>query len=276
VAVGPVLARLRITGETGGLRVTNFVTLYAQLDQVDFDVWIHKPVTTVEQRLVHVFPVVREDAVVRIETPAAVVRPYPQPRGDLLPGADPRRFAVQGFVDASTAAAGVTVAPLEAFALRMDLEPFSFEALGNDQDYKEVSPDQGGVAEFRFRYVVCGHAGGYQQADAVAWSRAVATPWLVLSGRELRQPAPAPPVVDPRRAVATCFKPADGAGDGSVILRLWEIAGQTGPTRIQVPGCRRAWRTDLLERDLGELPVRRGVVELDLNAYGLASARLLQ
>lgn len=276
VAVGPVLARLKITGEMGGLRVTNFVTLYAQLDQVDFDVWIHKPVTTVEQRLVHVFPVVRDDAVVRVETPAAVIRPYPQPRGDLLPGADPRRFAVQGFVDVSTADAGVTVAPLDAFALRMDLEPLSFEALGNDQDYKEVFPDQGGITEFRFRYVVRGHAGGYQQAEAVAWSRSVATPWLVLPGRKLRQPVPAPPVVDPGRAVATCFKPADGAGDGSVILRLWEIAGQTGPTRLQVPGCRRAWRTDLLERDLGKLPVRGGMVELDLNAYGLASARLLR
>ena len=104
----------------------------------------------------------------------------------------------------------------------------------------------------------------------------MATPWLVLPGRGVRQPVSAPPVVDPRRAVATCFKPADGAGDGSVILRLWEIAGHTGPIRIQVPRCRRAWRTDLLERDLGELPIRHGVVELNVNAYGLASGRLLR
>jgi len=50
---------------------------------------VHKPVTTVEQRLVHVFPVVRDDAIVRVETPAAVIRPYPQSRGDLLPGYQP-------------------------------------------------------------------------------------------------------------------------------------------------------------------------------------------
>jgi hypothetical protein len=52
----------------------------------------------------------------------AVERPKLQPEGDLLPGADTRRFAVQGFVDTSVPGGpGVTVVPLESFALRRDL-----------------------------------------------------------------------------------------------------------------------------------------------------------
>ncbi|MEK7994118.1 MAG: hypothetical protein AAB403_09975, partial [Planctomycetota bacterium] len=53
------------------------------------------------------------------------------PAGDLLPGADTRRFAVQGFIDASSPGGpGVTIAPLDAFMLRLDLDPLMFEALG--------------------------------------------------------------------------------------------------------------------------------------------------
>ena len=100
----------------------------------------------------------RQGTKVRVETTAAVIRPYPQPEGDLLPGADTRRFAVQGFVDVSLPEGpGMTIAPLDAFALRMDLDPLSFEALGNDQNYRESIRDQHGVTDFRFRYSLRAH-----------------------------------------------------------------------------------------------------------------------
>jgi hypothetical protein len=165
VAEGPVLARLRITGTAAGITVVNFVTVYADIDRVDLDVRVSKPVTTAEERLCQVFPILRDGAVLRMEGPAAVLRPRPQPEGDLLPGADLRRFAVQNFVDAGPAAGpGVTLAPIDAFCLRLDLDAPAFEALGNDQNYKEVVKDQNGVKEFRFRYAFRGRRGPYSQA----------------------------------------------------------------------------------------------------------------
>jgi len=285
-AQGHVLARLRITGTTAGIRVTNHVTIYAELDRVDFDMRIHKPVTTKQERLCHVFPVLRDGATLRIETTGAVIRPKPQPEGDLLPGADTRRFAVQGFIDASTSDLGVTIAPLDAFVLRTDLDPITFEALGNDQNYREVVQDQGGVTDFRFRYSLRAHAGGYKGAEAFAWSRSVATPILVLKGR-----TPAGVAgrdhrfdVDPARAIVTCLKPADDPAAGGVILRLWETAGKSGPFTIGVEGYDVALRTDLLERDLDRLErtnpekhtiTRTGKVTLDLPAHGFAGLRFL-
>jgi hypothetical protein len=47
------------------------------------------------------------------------------------PGADTRRFAVQEFVNLSDQRLSMTIVPLEAFALRLDLDPLSFEALGS-------------------------------------------------------------------------------------------------------------------------------------------------
>jgi len=277
VAHGPVLARLRVTGTIGAIGSTSYITVYADLDQVDFDLRINKPVTTAEQRLCHLFPVPQDAVQVRLETAAAIIRPEAQPAGDLLPGADPRRFAVQAFVDASIPGQyGVTIAPLDAFAVRRDLGPIVFEALGNDQNYKEVTRDQDGITGFRFRYALRGHAGGYDNASTIAWSRAASTPLLVAAGR---LPEHLPPVaidIDAARAVATAVKPADGPGGEGTIVRLWETGERSTPVLIRVEGFRRAVRTDLLERDLEELPMVRGELQIPIRPRGLAAVRLLR
>jgi len=285
VAEGPVLARMEVTGAVEGIEVTSLVTVYAELDRVDFDLRVHKPVTTKEQRLCHVFPVIQEGAELRIETPGAVIRPRPQPQGDLLPGADTHRFAVQGFVDVSAPDSfGVTIAPLDGFALRLDLDPVGarhasplhFEALGNDQNYREVTQDQDGVTDFRFRYVLRGHANGYRNAETIAWSRSVATPLLSVLGSVPEERMSRPVLeLDPSRAIATCLKPADGDSAGGFILRLWETAGKSGPIRMGLTGYSKAVQTDLLERDRRELPITDGHIEAPVNPNGLSSVRLL-
>ncbi len=277
VTAGPVLAQLKVTGAVEGIRVTNLITVYAELDRVDFDLRVHKPVTTSQQRLCQVFPVLAGRSELRIETPGAVIRPRPQPEGDLLPGADTRRFAVQGFVDATTPeGVGVTIAPLDAFALRLDLATLTFEALGNDQNYREVVQDQDGVTDFHFRYVLRGRAGPYDQPETVAWSRSVATP-LVATVGSIPGDGIAHPAVqfDPTRTIATCFKPADGDSSGGFILRLWETAGRSEPVLIDLKGCRKAILTDLLERDRSELAIADGHIEIKPNPHGFSSVRLL-
>jgi hypothetical protein len=88
-----------IRTNAGAIAITKIISLHATLDRVDFDVHLAKPPTTNEQRLLQFFPLGHGTRDLRIETTAAVLRPAPQPDGDLLPGANTRRFAVQGFVD---------------------------------------------------------------------------------------------------------------------------------------------------------------------------------
>ena len=231
LANGPVLARLKVSGTVEGIEVSNTITLYARLDRIDFDIQIHKPVTTEEQRVMQLFPLSTAGHE-RIETTGAVIRPALKPAGDLLPGADPNRFVVQGFVDISGSDGGVTIAPLDAFLLRRDLGAVSFEALGNDQNYKEATRDQNGVTDFRFRYVLSSHQGGYDGARAFSWSRDVANPLMVRMGSVAKKVLANEPVnVDSGRAIATAFKLADGEGD---VLRIWETSGRSGPITIKV------------------------------------------
>jgi hypothetical protein len=180
---------------------------------------------------------------------------------------------VQGFVDASLPSGGVTVVPVDAFLLRNDLEPLSFEALGNDQNFAEVTKDQGGATDFRFRYALRARAGDYAAAEAFAWSRTVETPVVALRGRLRGRPDPAPSV-DPSRALVLALKPPDDPAARGVVLRLRETAGRGGPLAILTGGRRRAFRLDLLERETGELPVTNGSVEIDLPAHGFAAVRL--
>ena len=246
--IGPVLARLHLSYRTGPAETDLFVTLYAHVDRVDLDYRVRKRAVAVEERLVHVFPVVAPGATLRLDTTGAVVRPRPAPEGDLLKGGNTRRFAIQGFVDASGPGGGVTVAPQDAFLLRNDLEPLSFEALGNDQNFKEATKDQGGATDFRFAYSLRAHAGDFEGTEAFAWSRSVSMPIVAERGRISRPPAPGP-AVDPARAIVLALKPPDDPAARGLVLRLRETAGRSGPLTIEVPRWRRAVRLDLLERE---------------------------
>jgi hypothetical protein len=271
--IGPVLARLHVSYRIGPAETDLFVTLYAGLDQVDLDYRVVKNPSTAEERLVHVFPVSPPGATLRLDTTGAVIRPRPAPEGDLVKGANTRRFAVQGFVDASSPAGGVTLAPLDAFLFRNDLEPLSFEALGSDQNFKEVTKDQGGATEFRFRYALRAHAGDYDGAAAFAWSRSVAMPIEATRGRSSRAAAPGP-AVDPARAIILALKPPDDPAVRGVVVRLRETAGRSGPLAIGTGAWRRAVRLDLLEREGATLPITDGRVTIDLPAHGFAAIRL--
>ena len=275
VALGPVLARVQVNGTCQGINVTTLITLYADLDRVDCDVRIHKPLATQQERLCQMFPLLDESATIRATSAGAMVRPQAQPAGDLLPGADPNRFAVSELINVAHDDVSVTVAPFDAFALRLDLDTLAFEALGNDQNYREVTKDQHGVTQFRFRYSMRAHLDGYNKAAAVCFARTATTPMLHVMGR-LDAQALSPPRVtlDSERVVATCFKPADDRTLGDCILRLWEIAGLSGTTTIELDEYRKAITTDLLERNDKELPIVDGRVTLPLKAHGYRSLRL--
>src|ERR1035441_1285684 len=135
-----------------------------------------------------------------------------------MPGADLRRFAGQGFVGYSSPGyIGVTVAPLDAFMLRLDQGALAFEALGNDQNWKEVTQDQDCVTHFRFRYSLCAQSPGYDNAADSAWRRSATVPLTLASGRlPMKWLNRSYLEVDPMRALVTCMKPADdGAPDRS-------------------------------------------------------------
>ena len=265
------MARLRVDGVLDGIEVADFLTIYKDIERVDLDFRIHKPPTTAEQRLTQSFPAGGSNSEVRLETMGAVIRPSLQPQGDLLPGADTRRFAVQGFVDVSNPdGEGLTISPQEAFFLRTDLGMATFEVLGNDQDFKEMTKNQDGVTDFRFRYSIRTHERAFDNAATVGWSRSVTNPLIAARGHLVR-PVESMIGVDPSRAIAIGLKPAE---DGGTLVRLWETSGKPGAITLHVAGFSKAVATDLLERPLQPLTLANGNVEVHINANGFAAVQL--
>ena len=280
IARGGVLARLAIHGTSRGLRVETRITVYHAVDRVDFDVRVEKQPSSARERLCHAFPLLEDGAEVRAVTSGAVVRLAEQPEGDLVPGADTRRFACSDLFAMSTETATTVVVPLDAFLLRQDLRVPMVEALGSDQNYREVLHDQNGETSFRFRYALQARGGPYDSAAAARFARTVTSPLLVLAGELPRDGEMLPSVqVAPSRAIATCLKPASGPDAVGVILRLWEVAGSSEPVSVDVPGWRRAFHTDLLERnlrplDLGATP-QGATLTVELPARGYRALRLV-
>ena len=82
-------------------------------------------------------------------------------------------------------------------------------------------------------------------------------------------------VLDSSRAISTCLKPADDPSLGGIVLRIWEVEGESGPLDLRVRGFRRAIQTDLLERNLRDLQIVNGKIQVNLRGYGYAAVRLL-
>jgi hypothetical protein len=161
--------------------------------------------------------------------------------------------------------------------LRLDQGALAFEALGNDQNWREVTQDQDGVTHFRFRYSLRAHAPGYDNATALAWSRNAAAPLTLSPGRLPKKWLDRSFLgVDPMHALVTCLKPADDGAPGQAMVRLWETSGRTGVVLLDAPGYRTAQETDLLERERQALAVRQGKVSLNARGYGFSAVKLIR
>ena len=161
--------------------------------------------------------------------------------------------------------------------LRLDQEALAFEAVGNDQNWKEVTQDQDGVTQFRFRYSLRAHPPGYDNAAILAWSRMVAAPLTLAFGQLPKKWLGRPYLeVDPRRALVTCLKPADDGTLDQIVVRVWETSGRTGTVVLTSPGYRTARETDLLEREHGPLALKQDKVSLNARGYGFSAVKLIR
>jgi hypothetical protein len=277
ISHGPVLTRIAQyataqLGNTTVLELTTTVTLYPAFDHLDFEFKIRKTEFERHERVTQIFPVAANDAVPLAQTPGALLRLAVAPDGDLHPGADRSRIAIDGFVQINHPNGSlISIANLESFLLRPDLEPLSFECLGNDQNASEVSHDQGGDREFRFRYRLRLDAAATPIGQTARWAAEFQHPLVLLEGRANFPAVGIAP--DPIRTVSQALKPAlDGRG---LILRYWEVTGSSEPVQVDLSGFSGASLCDLLERDLQPLEIENGRVLVPTRGWGFAALRVL-
>jgi alpha-mannosidase len=139
------------------------------------------------------------------------------------------------------------------------------------------TPDpEADMGEHEFTYALFPHPGGFREAGVIQEAYALNVPLRAIAAEA--HPGTLPPVISRFRVTAPnviveVVKLAED--DDSLILRLYEAFGQ--PTRTKLisnPPPSRACLTDLLERDLAELPVIDGQIELSLHPFEIVTLRL--
>jgi alpha-mannosidase len=284
---GPVQTVMRITGDVGGIPIVQRVTLYQGLKRVDLEDrvdWRPGRSMNIEQ----VFPLQQPNVEVRNGTPfgsvaAEDMMPNAGPRnGDEVPKDVWRRWRqIQDWVFAGTREWGFTVSADHQFltvgdsAIRAGmLRGTRFtpvNVVGGGRPFQILSPP---AEVYVFHYSFTSGRGDWAAARSWRAGMAFSTPLIpVSSANELSQKS-LPPMrsfcsLDADNLVITALKKADG--DGAIMLRVFEIRGDTAESRVRFLGQDRKFRAANLLEEVG--PMQEEEV-LRLGPYEISTVKL--
>jgi alpha-mannosidase len=188
---------------------------------------------------------------------------------------DLARFEVCGHRWADLSEAGYGVALLNNGKYGYDVRGHVMRlSLLRAPGYPDPEADQG---HHQFVYALLPHAGeGVREVVTEAEWLNLPLSFVAGSGGPARVVA-----VDRPGVSVEAVKWADD-GDGAVVVRLCEVLGGRGPARVSLSGPGRggpAWtrvtRTDVLERDLEEIPLDAGSVRVDLRPFELVTLKFV-
>ncbi|MEW6755155.1 MAG: glycosyl hydrolase-related protein [Candidatus Latescibacterota bacterium] len=298
---GPVCTGLRITTSAPTCpQVTQEIVLYDEVKRVDLATRLLKDSTPAVE-LYFAFPFAAPHPVFHFEGSHSVIRP----QRDQFPGSNSNYYSVQHWAEVSSDGVGIVLAPREAHLLEFgglwpcyvsqahhgvtppdfgrpfvgpeDLTRGHVYAFVLDANFRtNFQPTQQG--DLLWRYSLTAHAGGWESGWPAAFGWGAANPLeaALCQGPQagVRPPCGSFCQVDSDHVLVTALKRAED-GEG-LILRLTEVCGQEAEVTLALPSLalRRAWRTDLVERQEAVLPCREHEVSVRLGAFAIATVRV--
>jgi len=298
---GPVFSTVRMSGETPGCpRWTEEITLYHLVKRIEVAVRILRDSTPMLE-LYLPFPFQVESPNFRFEATNSVI----EPTRDQLPGSNTDYYAVQHWADVSGGDWGITWTPVDTpmtefgglwpgyvsgahhgvtppgygheFLKAGDLRKGHIYSLVMYSNFRTnfINSRPG---EMLVRYALGAHAGDWRagRAREFGWNAANPPVAVWMKGPK---PGTLPPSasfcqVEPSNAMLLALKRAED-GDG-FIVRLLETEGHAAEASVRLPGIelRRAYETDVVERNRGPLTVADGAVTVSLKPWGIATVRV--
>jgi hypothetical protein len=241
---GPLVASLLVESEAPSCRrLLREVRVVLGLDRVELIDQVDKLPVRTPEGLHFGFEFNVPDAVVRMNSPLAVV----EPEKDQLPGACKNWFSIERWVDVANAQYGVTWATVDAPMVEMGgltanlllsqpnpvaymktIKPSAklYSWVMNNHWHTNYRAEQEGNTTFR--YAIRPHH-GYDPIAAARFGIEATEPLIAVPAAGAA-PAPPPVRVEPDAVVVTAFKPSE---DGKAwILRLYGASGQDQLARL--------------------------------------------
>ncbi len=261
------------------------VILHENLKRVDLVNRLYKEETLEKEGLYFAFPLLVPEARIKLEVAGAAAM---QPGVDQLPDSCHDWHNVQYWLDASGPEYGVTWSSREVPVVsigdintgkwqnRLDLVGGRFYAYAmNNYWTTNFKERQGGDFVFRFSLIGHGPEWGNAQAARFGWEYCTDMAAVVLPAGQGGEGASGSFLeVEPEGVMAFTLKRAED-GEG-LIVRFMELEGKDTTARLKLPAIQvtSARRTDIVERDREPLPVKDGIIEIPVPAYGIETIRV--
>ena len=158
---------------------------------------------------------------------------------------------------------------------------YGYDAKGNvlrlsllrSPEWPDPHADEG---EHDFTYSMYPHAGTWREAETVRRGLELNYRLLPMAVEKHEGALPATysfVQLEPNNVVLTAMKKAED--DDALVLRFYEWAGKEGDVTVQVPArAHSATETDLMEKVLGELPLREGKVSVHTRPYEIKTVKV--
>ncbi len=298
---GPICASLIV--ETQGLgcpQVTQEITLYSRLKRIDFANRILKDSTPLLETY-FAFPFKVDDPRFRYEGSNSVIEPF----RDQLPGSNTNYYSVQHWANVSDGKAAITLSAMDSHLMEFGGiwpcyvsqahhgvtapyfgKPFvkpeqvkkgHIYAFVTDSNFRtNFQPVQ--QTDMLFRYSVTTDKGDCRLDRCHDFGWSVGNPLYprTMQGKRqkrLDRKMSFCRVDKPNVSVLTIKRAEDNRG---VIIRLTETQGRKTEAAVTLPylSIRKAWHTDLVERDLDSLPSAEHTVTAPIKAFGITTIRV--
>jgi len=299
--LGPVYGSLVARGDgTGCPRRAQEVILYDRIKRIDLSNRLLKDSTPLLE-IYFAFPFKMENPRFRFEGSCSVIEPLK----DQFPGSNTDTYAVQHWVDVFNEEYGIVWTSLEAPVAEFGglwpgyvsqahhgVTPSGYEHeflkpgelkkghiysyVMNNNFRTNFQPVQ--IADVLFRYSIASHRGDWKEGKAGKFGWGAANPLIPVCMEGLREGrlsrARSFCEVNKPNVMLLTLKRAE-EGDG-IVVRLAETEGEktTVGLRLSFVEVSQARLTNLVEEDQGPLEVSGGVVQVPIEAFGIATLRV--
>lgn len=286
---GALTGTFKVERRMGGHLITTTYRASSSWERLEIENRLQRKAGTNIRQLDYSFVFDVPEPALRYSTPGALTRfGFAEDGGDQIPGADVARLCATGFLDfaAGPGDRGVILLQPDTLLFRVGASGHEFADLRRSTVFIEAIHRRGTALtdvpftdEVLNRFAVRTYSGVQDGALAAREAQDHARPFLVVDLPPSQRgdlPAGAHQLLpmDLGSCVVTSIKAGE---EGGLILRLWETSGRQSTVTLDLARAGQgAWatRTDLLERNLEEIPVAGGAAELSVPAWGLAAARV--
>jgi len=296
---GPVAAefKVQIDDEKTGAAIQQTVTLYSGLKRIDLvnelshvkSLYTDRFEDRYRENLFYAFPFEVDGGQIRAEAPGGVVRPHT----DQLRWGSHDYLMANRWIDVSNTSHGITLAPWNAFAFHLgdirynrfsiDYKPssshlFSYAWSNRMAGLLTLSPEDCNAS---LGYSITSHEGDWDSGATTRFGWEIATPLIAVAIPRnalatWKQPTQSFLSISQPNVQLTVLKSSEIPGKGSV-LRLVETEGKATVATLDLSALPylRAFRTNLVEQDIEELPIQNRQLRISIEPFSLLTLRLI-